>query len=638
MKDLFRYEDFLLEAVIKKTMPLYYSEEFRNILSKMSDKSRYANFLLQAEDSNQVSDIYTLIDTTDKNDTVSFIQVNRIIRGLPDSPDSYQKVEKEEDKEVYHLKRNVTNKPENEFWTKGRTEIGFGRWVRRVTTELHKSSIPDNELEKFVNLYKSSYDFIKNPESMLQLVEGEDIRKWYLESNYSDGRGQLNNSCMRYPKCQDYLDIYVKNPESCKLLILKDENDDSKIKGRALVWKIYKHPRGKYEKDYYMDRIYTVKDSDKNLFKEWADKNNMDHYPDNRFNSMYVKLESGDFNKYPYMDTFLCYNDQHLLLSNDESLWPKDGYIKIQETNGEFIGDDVVYSEWHGEYIERESAAYCEDIDDYVYLDDAIYLEYKDIYVSSRADTCFSEYHNESFYTDDVVRSEMMNDYLYPENSNVIKVIISSDGDEDWCVKSRTDLYLKVGDEYYSKRRYIKDPYSDEFHFVDEKQEGTVLNWAENLYHKILEEIIPEDKQEEDYWTTLRPIVISQIKDIIINEKFDKEKVVEEISKNEIFRSQIRGVFWGWFKNDVPEPEDMIPLVVAMKIKGTTIKLARANSVTFNNCLIEANDFTKNDDVKRKMRVWQDVRFLKKVGLLSESINNETFGIDFYKRILFISI
>ena len=68
----------------------------------MAKKNTYANFLLMAEDSNQISDIYTLIDVTEKNDTISFIQVDRILRAEPET-------KKYTDDEVYFLKRNITN-------------------------------------------------------------------------------------------------------------------------------------------------------------------------------------------------------------------------------------------------------------------------------------------------------------------------------------------------------------------------------------------------------------------------------------------------------------------------------------------------------------------------------------------------
>mgnify|MGYP000725194447 CR=1 FL=1 len=138
--------DFILEAVSRNEMRLHYSDEFRKLLTKVSRKMDWAKTLLSAEDSNQISDIYTLIDVTDKNDTISFIQVNRILRAEPET-------KKYPDSDIYFLSRDITNNKSNDFWNKGRTEIGIGRWVRRVIFEIHKSSISDSEIEKFVNQY-----------------------------------------------------------------------------------------------------------------------------------------------------------------------------------------------------------------------------------------------------------------------------------------------------------------------------------------------------------------------------------------------------------------------------------------------------------------------------------------------------
>ena len=42
--------------------------------------------------------------------------------------------------------------PGTEFWNESRTEMNIGRWSRRTFSEAGKS-IPDSDIEKFVNLY-----------------------------------------------------------------------------------------------------------------------------------------------------------------------------------------------------------------------------------------------------------------------------------------------------------------------------------------------------------------------------------------------------------------------------------------------------------------------------------------------------
>jgi len=134
MRFLSNYLDFIFEAVAKQEMRLYYSDEFRNVLRRLQSKSSIAQALLNSEDSNQMLDIYTLIDITKKNDTISLIQVNRITRSNPDLGETLP----------YSIR---DKKRDSEFWTKARTDIGIGRWVRRIFTEVHKSTILDSKIE-----------------------------------------------------------------------------------------------------------------------------------------------------------------------------------------------------------------------------------------------------------------------------------------------------------------------------------------------------------------------------------------------------------------------------------------------------------------------------------------------------------
>lgn len=109
MDFLYRYFDFICESTGRNEMRLHYSKEFRDLLTKISKNINWVKLLLAAEDSNQISDTYTLIDVTDKNDTISFIQANRILRSNPD-------LEKYLDSDIYFLPRSITNNKSNELW------------------------------------------------------------------------------------------------------------------------------------------------------------------------------------------------------------------------------------------------------------------------------------------------------------------------------------------------------------------------------------------------------------------------------------------------------------------------------------------------------------------------------------------
>jgi hypothetical protein len=417
MNKLKRYDAFL-EAFLgfgKKTVPYYYSGRFRDILKAIADGgSDVAQQLLYAEDSNQVSDDITLIDITDEEDMVSFIQLNRMQR-FKDTDDNYDKKIDLIDY-VRRIWRYTSDNLEHKGWEEQRTEISIGRFVNRV---FQKSKItPDHsKIEKFVNSYKTRIKMFSDVDSLFEFVRGEDIRKWYLESNYQTNRGQLANSCMRYQKCQSYFDIYVKNPQVCQLLILK--GDEGKITGRALIWKL-KDGRT------YMDRQYCNFDSDMKLYQEFAKKNSWIYYGDNSRDELEVQLGDHKYKEYPYMDSFIVYNYKQHLLSTNEDKWPSTGWYKLQNTNGEHLDDDVVYSEYNDGYIQRNDAVYCEDLSDWVRGDQAIYVESRDKWYSNNSDSiCWSEYDDMYHHIDDCVYSDFIDTWLVSDES--IPCYVNSD-------------------------------------------------------------------------------------------------------------------------------------------------------------------------------------------------------------------
>ena len=136
---------------------------------------------IELETSNSIRTIFNL-KTSDKNDDVKFVNDTQVKRFIDAGQDPFER---------------ATNSAK------------IGRTVRQILTA-NNISVTDQQIEKFVNTYKNAWDksFKKTSEG-IHLVSGEDIRNWYLESKYVPGGGQLNNSCMRYDKCQKYLDIYV---------------------------------------------------------------------------------------------------------------------------------------------------------------------------------------------------------------------------------------------------------------------------------------------------------------------------------------------------------------------------------------------------------------------------------------------
>lgn len=200
-------------------------------------------------------------------------------------------------------------------------DVKLGRFINKFLSAIGKN-YPAATIERLVNMYQAEVLMKKDALNHFKVVEGEDIRKWYHESMYesSDG-GQLANSCMRYPKCQDFLDIYVENPQVCKLLIFTP--NEGKLSGRALLWTL---ENGKK----YMDRVYTNKDSYDNIFIKWGNENGYTKGIESR---SVVKVTAKDYELYPYMDTFIFYDADEGKLSNNQIF--QRPYAQLDETEGE---------------------------------------------------------------------------------------------------------------------------------------------------------------------------------------------------------------------------------------------------------------------------------------------------------------
>ena len=208
-----------------------------------------------------------------------------------------------------------------------KSDVRLGRFLNKFIAAVSKDfnnnmGITAATIEKFVNLYEAEVIIRENSLDSFKVVEGEDIRKWYHQKYYErDSSGQLSNSCMRYPTCQDYFDIYVQNPEVCKMVIYL--NEFNQLRGRALLWTLSDGKK-------YMDRIYTSKDSYETLFLKWGSKNG---YSKTIKNNSVVNVKPGDYELYPYMDTFQYYDADEGRLS-DSKIFQRP-YAELDTTDGD---------------------------------------------------------------------------------------------------------------------------------------------------------------------------------------------------------------------------------------------------------------------------------------------------------------
>lgn len=240
----------------------------------------------------------------------------------------------------------------------GRQTIRVGRFIKKFLTEnaFQEFGLKDSDVERFVNSYKSYFNY--DP-TKLQIVEGEDVRKYYLEDNYfrPDGYryGTLWNSCMRQSERNKFMNFYVMN--DVKMLVLF--SDDNKVRARALLWEGVKEFDS--DKTYkFMDRIYTVYDHDVDIFKKWAKENgyltkweqnaktelyvDVDGNPERKH--LYLVLDKHNLSWYPYLDTFKYYDPFKGRFSNSQdysyhyTLVQSNGLVERESESSDYDEDE----------------------------------------------------------------------------------------------------------------------------------------------------------------------------------------------------------------------------------------------------------------------------------------------------------
>jgi hypothetical protein len=181
----------------------------------------------------------------------------------------------------------------------------------------------------------------ESAEPEFKIVYGEGIRDAYLIDNYLSDSGTLGNSCMASNSKQDYLDIYC-NSENVGLLVLYRGN---KVAGRALLWKAnYYKDEQSTKKVIFMDRIYTNKTRDEEVFKKYARDNGMMFLVEQCSNAMEFEYDggilyspslsvrvNGDAEQYPYLDNLYYMSKRKGFL---RTIANKDSYWQLKSTEG----------------------------------------------------------------------------------------------------------------------------------------------------------------------------------------------------------------------------------------------------------------------------------------------------------------
>tara|TARA_R100000734_G_C3316032_1_gene108335 strand:- start:315 stop:2420 length:2106 start_codon:yes stop_codon:yes gene_type:complete len=418
----------------------------------------------------------------------------------------------------YSPAKKPTYMTSNGNWLSGaeRMITKFGKGVRKLFAT-YPDTIEESIIEHICNQLKAKHTFAAE----MVVVSGEDIRHWYHENNtnYTVNTGTLAGSCMRYDRCQPYLDIYVENPDKIKMLICRD-ND--KIIGRALLWHDDNGDKA------FMDRIYGA---DKTIAacKSWASKNgylyknNQSYRDKSEFITTTGQLVDRQFiitlNKptsaqFPYADTMarMIIDGDFLKVTNQ----PHDAFDNcfiLDITGGRLYGyggntppprrtnlshpdmgwqseddeDTIIFH--NGEY-HMDECGYCEHYDGWFHEDDLCYVESDNCYYHS--DQCYwvgdYAFYNDGSY-DCHVWSECEDENLWTDDA--YSIADSNYEHMDYC-SAENCFYSDYHGVSFHEEDAFYCPVTEDYEHVDNTKEieidGTTYEVADFCSYDDVEE------------------------------------------------------------------------------------------------------------------------------------------------------
>ena len=341
---------------------LLYSDKFKSVLDQIQTQNNILDIFKAIQDIDLCVD-FNCIDISSNCNTVRIIDSIKLSKWfkkhqtkaykgdfnlyLNDINDGFHP-ERLNDREHKYPMR-LSHLSQDDF-NVGSIEIKIGRLVSKILNidipiikdYLRKPPrLISEDIEDFVNLFRVS---ISKKYYFFELVKGDEIRDCYFYKNYSITKGTLGNSCMRHSSCQDYFDIYTKNPDICQLLVLRYKNNPKLVAGRAIMWTLTNGQK-------FMDVAYCTNEQDWYLFVEKAKElGATTRYK----NSGIVKVQLHNFKhknkskilpflfkgtKYPYLDTLIYLNKRTNILTNQKpSYYDRNlkDWIMLQSTQGQY--------------------------------------------------------------------------------------------------------------------------------------------------------------------------------------------------------------------------------------------------------------------------------------------------------------
>jgi len=465
---------------------LILSENFVEILKSINDPiSRKLLFLNNNSDYGYPM---SYIDITDKTDYIKYTPAKKVID-------------------------NRGNIPENLMWNSSRNEQKIGRFISKLIMD------HPNKVEAFVNKFKAEIKSLNNLDNF-EIVNGNKISRFYHEQSYTPGGGSLNKSCMRHDKCQDFFKFYNINPDKVSLVVLYEDEKRKHILGRALLWNIDD------PKIQLLDRIYTTKDSDQNLFIKLARKNGWYYKSDQRFDStgildntgksvdlkakVYLRKEKHRY--FPYLDTFYFYDKINSYITNDvEEYKNNKNIVRLRSTDGGDKGNEnFVFDTYNNDFIKTS-----ESVSDYngnlILNRDAIKISGG--YRTNPNNIRLSEYDGKIYLKDDTVWSTTHKTFINSKKS--FKVFFDEKNRCDFIhsdLKGETFDYVYDRDCYFIKELLVKgidDKFYLKKYYNEEEVKKKMVSRSRfdeasdlNIYFdEFIKKISTKEKFDMDYGT-----------------------------------------------------------------------------------------------------------------------------------------
>lgn len=296
-----------------------------------------------------------------------------------------------------------------------------------------------------------------------------------------------------------------------KLALLKI---GSRIAARAIVWDsdtILDETKGKYLKERYADRLYYGDSNDRDEFIKALEAEGINLLWG--ITNSRLKPETGDYSisiedtsAISWLDTFSLEKEGRLYsydwvnggYSDDtlNELASNEGFtrafLSVDKEGGRDLEDvsNKVYSEYLGEYIDRENAVYSNSQADWLDEDSAVYSNFQDDYI---------------IYTY-AYFSSIENDYIdedtYEHNKRIATVVGQSD---EWVRTDNKDYVPYKGDEYRrialedavyieAEDWYVK---ADEATLIDEIDECVPVSWSDKDLKDYLADCLGSYSEQE---------------------------------------------------------------------------------------------------------------------------------------------